>query len=459
MFIYPCDGLLEDQNQPCPSSSIPITGNCSSCGKHLCQLHSTVEHHPCVLLDEHRKRNAEIALHHKEISTLLDQIDSSQLESNITALKPGIPCRAMIPLPSQVLRGGMNVHISIQFEDGVRWFARIRQQSHSSPPIEVQEMIMRSEMITMQFLKQGGVRVPEVFPGNQMSHGRQPSDVGERRQQTEPKLIYFFIQDIQGEPCDSPIQEGSLNLYQVNKIIEDYAKQMILISQLHLNSIGSLHLDQFGKIQIGPLIDIDICPFKSSRDRFISQIDLILEDIEKGLRFVDDPQTAYLVHLQVKQWIMEDLTLGVEEEEFYIKHADDKGDHIMVDDEGNITGIIDWEWAYSTTKSEAFSAPLGLVNISDYFNGSNSLSPQEERLAETYEKLGRPDLSAWVRASKKYQRLLHTIGQSPDIVMLLALGECFGQGLEEKVEKNKQVSLVEWVIEAKKRLPLSELGE
>ncbi|EIW67082.1 hypothetical protein TREMEDRAFT_64951 [Tremella mesenterica DSM 1558] len=383
MFIYPCDGLLEDQNQPCPSSSIPITGNCSSCGKHLCQLHSTVEHHPCVLLDEHRKRNAEIALHHKEISTLLDQIDSSQLESNITALKPGIPCRAMIPLPSQVLRGGMNVHISIQFEDGVRWFARIRQQSHSSPPIEVQEMIMRSEMITMQFLKQGGVRVPEVFPGNQMSHGRQPSDVGERRQQTGP--------------------------------------------------------------------------FKSSRDRFISQIDLILEDIEKGLRFVDDPQTAYLVHLQVKQWIMEDVTLGVEEEEFYIKHADDKGDHIMVDDEGNITGIIDWEWAYSTTKSEAFSAPLGLVNISDYFNGSNSLSPQEERLAETYEKLGRPDLSAWVRASKKYQRLLHTIGQSPDIVMLLALGECFGQGLEEKVEKNKQVSLVEWVIEAKKRLPLSEL--
>ncbi len=29
--------------------------------------------------------------------------------------------------------------------------------------------------------------------------------------------------------------------------------------------------------------------------------------------------------------------------EFYLRHADDKGDHILVDHEFNLTGIIDWE--------------------------------------------------------------------------------------------------------------------
>jgi hypothetical protein len=30
---------------------------------------------------------------------------------------------------------------------------------------------------------------------------------------------------------------------------------------------------------------------------------------------------------------------------FYLKQYDDKGDHILVDEEHNITGIIDWEFA------------------------------------------------------------------------------------------------------------------
>lgn len=30
---------------------------------------------------------------------------------------------------------------------------------------------------------------------------------------------------------------------------------------------------------------------------------------------------------------------------FFLKHMDDKGDHILVDDEYNITGIIDWIYA------------------------------------------------------------------------------------------------------------------
>lgn len=42
---------------------------------------------------------------------------------------------------------------------------------------------------------------------------------------------------------------------------------------------------------------------------------------------------------------------------FYLKHYDDNGDHILVDDDCNITGIIDWEFASAEAKDLAFSSP------------------------------------------------------------------------------------------------------
>ena len=39
-----------------------------------------------------------------------------------------------------------------------------------------------------------------------------------------------------------------------------------------------------------------------------------------------------------------------EAEEFYLRHFEDKGDHILVDSDYNITGIIDWEFASTEMK-------------------------------------------------------------------------------------------------------------
>jgi hypothetical protein len=32
-------------------------------------------------------------------------------------------------------------------------------------------------------------------------------------------------------------------------------------------------------------------------------------------------------------------------EQFYVKYVDDQGDHLMVDDELNVIGIVDWQMA------------------------------------------------------------------------------------------------------------------
>ena len=42
----------------------------------------------------------------------------------------------------------------------------------------------------------------------------------------------------------------------------------------------------------------------------------------------------------------------------YLKHVADEGNHILIDDNCNITGITNWGWAQTMPKGEAFSAPM-----------------------------------------------------------------------------------------------------
>lgn len=48
------------------------------------------------------------------------------------------------------------------------------------------------------------------------------------------------------------------------------------------------------------------------------------------------------MHLEYRSIVERCEAMG-ENERFYIKHGDDKGDHIMADEEGNLVAVIDWE--------------------------------------------------------------------------------------------------------------------
>lgn len=53
--------------------------------------------------------------------------------------------------------GGMNYHIEISFENGVKWIARIRRINGTSPPPVLRDYILESEVATLQFLEKTGV--------------------------------------------------------------------------------------------------------------------------------------------------------------------------------------------------------------------------------------------------------------------------------------------------------------
>ncbi len=85
-------------------------------------------------------------------------------------------------------------------------------------------------------------------------------------------------------------------------------------------------------------------PFDTSQERYMAFIDLTLRQILDEQRFTLDPLTPYLWHMEMKELVNKSPGLAKKEVEFYLKHGDDKGDHFLVDDEGHLSAVIDWEW-------------------------------------------------------------------------------------------------------------------
>ncbi|KAL4794464.1 hypothetical protein BDV19DRAFT_390065 [Aspergillus venezuelensis] len=52
-------------------------------------------------------------------------------------------------------------------------------------------------------------------------------------------------------------------------------------------------------------------------------------------------------------------------------------DYTLVDDDYNTTGILDWEWTYTDQKPWAFTSPMMLLHVNEFYNGK--LEPKRSR--------------------------------------------------------------------------------
>lgn len=83
-------------------------------------------------------------------------------------------------------------------------------------------------------------------------------------------------------------------------------------------------------------------PFLSTIEYFNAHIQLTLDLISRQEAFVNRPVDAFLIHRFLLDKIPEICTISeLDDGNFYLKHNDEKGDQILVDDQFNITGIID----------------------------------------------------------------------------------------------------------------------
>ncbi|KAK8853366.1 hypothetical protein IAR55_004070 [Kwoniella newhampshirensis] len=432
MLTWPCS------IPGCTNRSTPRVGSCLTCCQHFCTIHNDSSFHENP--EEHDPEydhypGITASADARQLEHLTGLLNSANLSAQADALRPGHTGTIVVPTSTRdYIGGGMNVILPVTFDDGVRWIARVRQKRFDEPPPAMRKMLVASEVASMRAMRENGLKVPNVY----------------LPLTSDPNLDYYFLDFVPGSPATAPLTEHD-RPSQLPRLIQDYALFQIALSKLTFSAIGSLypcpsHPD--GQPIIGPLCSRTICldfepwflgPFGSNKERYLTMIEYTLQEIREERLFQQKAVLGYLAHLEIKDMVerYQEWDDG-EGEGFYLKHADDKGDHIMINEQGGITGVIDWEWVYTTSKAEAFAAPCAFSSAAEYYQkGTTALSNLEEMLISEYVRLDRPDLAKCVRKGKKFQFLNDMVGEEPNRVLMDGLRECFGRkrmGFESEAE-------------------------
>ena len=341
----------------------------------------------------------------KHLLARLHQVNITALTSLATRLRNGIPCT----IPALVLNdegyldvkpvsshtGGQNCNIDVHFEDGVVWLARIRLDDPLLPPKPTQAYIFLSEVFTLKLLESIDVPAPKVFHFEPESR---ENPVG---------VPFMLMEKMKGAPLAWDITTS----VQKTKVLEQLADIFLALEKHPFNSTCSIFPSNesnkicgFAQSQLFETPNTPLGPFDTLETSLRAILALQMRLIAKGelsTLAVDN----YLSHCWRVDMIPKVLSLH-DSAGFFLKHFDDKGDHILVDEDFNITGIIDWEFASAESKALAFSSPCMLWPVGDFYDGSNCLSPEEMEFAVMFERRGRADMASLVRNGRKMQRYL-----------------------------------------------------
>lgn len=168
-------------------------------------------------------------------------------------------------------------------------------------------------------------------------------------------LLYYFVKMIDGRPHD-PLKDTRISVPSDTtvKIIYNVAKWYLTLEKVHFDTVGSLHFDPVdnNKFIIGPVVEFDPQtgeppfykgPYKDAADHYADYFDTAMKQIVAGTR--SWPQfdlDHYLISLEARSLVVacEELRVGP----WYMKHADDRGDHFLVREDGSVAGVLDWDW-------------------------------------------------------------------------------------------------------------------
>lgn len=303
--------------------------------------------------------------------------------------------------------GGQNCHATILFDDKVEWLARFRLTWAPSSPPHVRDYVLESEVATLTYLHEHtAVPVPAVYDWRRELDPENPFGVG-----------YIFMQKLEGEP----VFWGGMNPAQRTKVMEQLVEVYLELEKHPFKKIGSLvfseatasgldiqHLASPSLFRAG--VQRSLGPFLSPREEWSSILNHNKEMIRNGeiqAHHLLELYTALEYRLQMLDRVWKEETPL---DQFYLKHADDKGDHILVNESFEVVGIIDWEWTQTASKAEAFCSPCMMWPVLKFYDGDNELDTDEIRFADMFRQRGRDDLALFVMQGRGIQRFQWLLG-------------------------------------------------
>ncbi|KAK7731907.1 hypothetical protein SLS63_005205 [Diaporthe eres] len=309
-----------------------------------------------------------------EIGRLREQTNEEAVCTLASSLNEGKPCTLEHPskvVGADALTGCANYHVRIRFDDGSpSWLMRVPRVTGFAVgfPVSLAGYLIRSEYATLKFLETTAVPAPRAFtfgvPSENTDHG-----VG---------VCFLFMEELTGKSWDG---QGD-----ATKVWKGLARILAELEKYPFTQAGSLYVRNPGDLPSISAIASDrfVCldpygPLETSAEYYIAWTEQYLELISDGQLYPQFPVEAYLVY----RFLQESATqLCDPEDGFYLKHVDDKGDHLLVDEDLNITGIIDWQMARVVPRGEAFGLSLVSADMRALCDGDVSLSAEDIALGK-----------------------------------------------------------------------------
>ncbi|KAI1114975.1 hypothetical protein F5Y14DRAFT_461070 [Nemania sp. NC0429] len=425
----------------CPDAAAIDVGDCERCKSMYCATHIASALHTCT--KEPLDDDAWLAAQTAELVALHRKTNHAALLRRATELSGGLACRLddEDPLGRRQM-GGMHVHLQLVFEDGTVWLARILRERYTSFDDELSNRILLSECATLRWLESVDVPTPQLH-----DHGLRGDP------QNEVGVAYMIIDKLPGQPFSSQAASEDQKL----QVLDQWASILCTLCKHPLNQIGSFTFATDGSIQIGPVASDRtgtlpcIGPFQDARAFYSTWAESYLDLISDGQLFSSYPVDAYLMFKYLAEqakagsWFdkWQDLNSGP----FFLKHTDDKGDHILVDDNFRITGIIDWSFARAVPAYEAFGPSLVSANNSSLFSGKPGLSEEDRALGLELQRRGAPYGGYF--HSDEMRRFLFGLGMGLELIQSEAINVFRGlvatfDGVVPDWQEWRRVNLSKW---------------
>lgn len=208
-------------------------------------------------------------------------------------------------------------------------------------------------------------------------------------------------------------------------------------------------------------------PFGTANDYYTAFVEQNMALIADNQLFTSYPVNAYLVFTflkcQIQYLAAKPNPNSVDStEQFYIKHVDDKGDHLMVDDDLNIVGIIHWQMARVVPDSEAFGPSLVTARMGDIYDGLSSLTIHDYTLARFLKAKGAVGLADIMSTNERTRRFFFGLDVDLpwDETLLLIRGIWTAFGVENDTEWTtwKAEMLEQHINDGRLRLIIDQLG-
>jgi hypothetical protein len=171
-----------------------------------------------------------------------------------------------------------------------------------------------------------------------------------------------------------------------------------VIHEHPFEQIGGLSFQPDGNVGIGAIVGdrtgtfSRMGPFCCAREYYATWAEKYLDIICDRQLFTLYSVNAYLIFKYLKElaergrWNA--FESSIDNGPFFLKHMDDKGDHILVDEEYNITGLIDWTFARVVPIYEAFGPSLLTAEMNDIYEGRSGRSQGDMLITESIQTIG-----------------------------------------------------------------------